>query len=266
MAAAASAPDTHQARIQDQFTRQAVDFARAQELHNEAALTLLLDCAAPQPGDEVLDVACGPGSVVVAMARRVRRAVGLDSTAAMLEQARQLAQAKGVDNVDWQQGDVYALPFAAASFDLVTCRFASHHFEQPALALAEMLRVCKPGGTVLLCDGIASDDPAKAARFNQMERLRDPSTVEFRPLAVLEKLFRDLGLPGPQRRFFQVPAEREQMVQRAFPAGGDREGLRRVIDESVADDSMGMGARRSGDTVLLDYPAVVLWARKPAPA
>src|SRR4029450_12875420 len=109
------------------------------------------------------DVACGPGSVVAAFAGHVRRAVGLDATEAMLGEARKLAAAARVKNVDWHRGDVYALPFAAATFAIVTCRFAFHHLQAPARAFAEMVRVCRPGGRIVLADAVASDDPAKAA-------------------------------------------------------------------------------------------------------
>ena len=177
-------------------------------------------------------MACGPGSVVCAFARRVRRAVGLDATEAMLAQARRLAVASGVDNVAWHRGDVYALPFADGVFDVVSCRFAMHHLQHPAKALAEMVRVCRCGGRVVVCDAVASDDASKAAAFNAMERHRDPSTVEFRPLGFLLDLFRDAGLPEPTARFYQVPAERDRLLAASFPANDDRALLRAMIDAS----------------------------------
>ena len=88
--------------------------------------------------------------------------------------------------------------------------------------------------------------PRKAEAFNAMERHRDPSTVEFRPLAVLPGLFADAGLPEPQARFYQVPVEREAVIAISFPAGDDRELLRAMIDQSVDGDSMGLAARRQG--------------------
>jgi ubiquinone/menaquinone biosynthesis C-methylase UbiE len=255
-------PSTHDATIADQFTRQASQFAASPALHNEAALDLLVEAAGPRVDDVSLDVACGPGTVVCAFARRVRRAEGLDATEAMLAEARRLAAAAGVENVAWHRGDVYALPFAAAAFDIVSCRFAFHHLEAPEEAFAEMVRVCRPGGRIVLCDAVASDDPAKAAAFNAMERHRDPSTVEFRPLAWHLALFRDAGLPEPQARFYQVPAERDRLAAMSFPAGDDRAGLRAMIEASVEGDTMGVNARRDGETVRFDYPAVVLVAVK----
>lgn len=256
----------HDAMIRDQFSRQAEGFAKSPALHDEAALTLLVDSARPRAGDETLDIACGPGTVVAAFARRVRRSTGLDATEAMLRQARELAARDGLDNVEWWLGDVYRLPFGDASFDIVSCRFAFHHFERPPDAFGEMVRVCRPGGRIVLCDALASDDPAKAAAFNRMERHRDPSTVEFRPLGFLRQLFAAAGLPAPQETFYQVLAERERLIARSFPAGDDRALLRQMIDDSVDGDMLGMNARRDGDTVSLAYPSAILVSVKPGPA
>jgi SAM-dependent methyltransferase len=210
-----------------------------------------------------LDVACGPGSVVAAFARRVRRAVGLDATAKMLDQARQLIASEGLTNTTFQQGDVYNLPFADASFDIVSCRFAIHHLEDPPLAVAEMVRVCRPGGRVVVCDGLASDDPSKAAALNRMEKLRDPSTVEFRTRGYLTRLFAGAALPTPQIRHYQVPSEMDGLIAMSFPAGDDRDGLRRMIMDSVDGDKLGMSAIRHEDTVRLAYPSAILSSQKP---
>jgi SAM-dependent methyltransferase len=252
----------HAASIADQFTRQAADFAAAPALHNQAALDLLVEAARPLATDVSVDVACGPGSVVVAFARHVRQAAGLDATEAMLEEARKLADRESVGNVAWHRGDVYALPFADDAFDIVSCRFAFHHLQEPARAFAEMVRVARPGGRVVLCDAVASDDPAKAAAFNAMERHRDPSTVEFRPLAFLRGLYAIAGLPEPEVRFYQVPAERDRLIAMSFPEGGDRDGLRAMLDAAVEGDAMGLGARRDGATMRFAYPAAVLVAVK----
>jgi ubiquinone/menaquinone biosynthesis C-methylase UbiE len=253
---------THAAAIADQFTRQAALFAAAPALHDKAALDLLVDAARPAPGDLSLDVACGPGSVVLAFAARVRRAAGLDATQAMLDQARQAAAKAGAANVDWHHGDVYALPFADGAFDIVSCRFAFHHLQEPQRALGEMVRVCRPGGRIVLADAVASDDPAKAAAFNAMERFRDPSTVEFRPLAYHLALFAAAGLPQPETRFYNLAVERERLIAASFPAGDDRNALRAMLGAAVDGDRMGAGARRDGGTMWFDYRAAVLVAAK----
>jgi SAM-dependent methyltransferase len=262
MTAIKRAGSAHAAAIADQFTRQAPGFAAAPALHNQAALDLLVDAARPLATDVSLDVACGPGSVVVALAGHVREAAGLDATEAMLGEARSLAARTGARNVAWHRGDAYALPFPDAAFDIVTSRFAFHHLEEPARAFAEMVRVARPGARLVLCDACASDDESKAAAFNAMERFRDPSTVAFRPLTFLRGLYAVVGLPEPEVRFYRVPAERDRVVALSFPEGGDRAGLRAMLDASVEGDPMGVGARRDGATMRFAYPAAVLVAVK----
>jgi len=262
MNARAEEASRHDATIADQFTRQAAQFAASAMHHNQAALDVLVNAARPWPEDRALDVACGPGSVVAAFARRVRRAEGLDATEAMLEEARQLASREGLRNVGWHRGSIYALPFADGAFTIVSCRYAFHHLLEPRRALTEMVRVCRDGGRVVLCDAFASDDPVKAAAFNAMERHRDPSTVEFRTLRFLRGLFAEAGLPEPTERFYDVPAELERLLTLAYSAQEDRTDLRAMIEAAVDGDAMGVGARREGGTVRFDYPAVVLTAVK----
>jgi SAM-dependent methyltransferase len=95
----------------------------------------------------VLDVACGTGVVAVTAARRRARASGLDLTPELLEQARRSSALAGVD-VDWRLGDAEALPWPDGSFDVVLSQFGHMFAPRPEVALAELLRVLKPGGTL----------------------------------------------------------------------------------------------------------------------
>ncbi|HTI87782.1 MAG TPA: methyltransferase domain-containing protein [Alphaproteobacteria bacterium] len=255
-----TSPSTHDRLIGEQFTRQAELFANALELHSDAQLALIVDAAAPKPSDVMLDVACGPGTVVGAFAGRVRSAIGLDATDAMLEQARALAATRGLANVEWRTGSVYRLPFGDGSFNVVTCRFAFHHFTDPAAALAEMVRVCRSGGRIVVCDGVCSPDPAKAATFNAMERHRDPSTASFLTFSTLMEIFARAGVPHPRTAAFQVRYDRDTLIAHSFPADDDRDGVRRMIDELIATDAMDVGSV-AGETTFT-YPTVVLTAVK----
>ena len=250
----------HARTITDQFTRQARDFAAAPELHNDEALALLIAAGRPQASDRVLDIACGPGTVVAAFAAHSAHAIGIDTTPAMLDQALALTTTRELNNVAWVRGGAYALPFAPASFAIVVSRFAFHHLEQPAAAFAEMRRVAAVGARIVLCDAVAADDPCKAAAFNAMERWRDPSTVAFRPLAVLEALFGEHGLELEARQSYQVPYLAHEFVERAFPADGDRAGLLALIESSVDGDLLGMNARRTETGVHFAFQTVVLSA------
>ena len=105
-----------------------------------------------EPGVDVLDVGCGPGTITVDIACRIApgHVVGIDAAADVLETARQEAQ--GVDNLEFAPGDVYALTFADATFDIVHAHQVLQHLHDPVAALREMRRVCKPDGIVAARD------------------------------------------------------------------------------------------------------------------
>src|SRR5262249_13751170 len=144
--------------------------------------------------DRLVDVGCGAGVLVCAFAEHVKHATGIDLVPAMIERARALAAEKNIRNVDWQVGEVLALPFPDESFPLVTSRYALHHVEHPKRILAEMKRVCARGGRILVADMAASEDPNKASALNRMEKLRDPSHVRALSAHELHELFRSAGL------------------------------------------------------------------------
>ncbi len=257
----------HRDLIVEQFTKQAVPFSTAPGVRDEEALRLLVDFTGAGLDDTVLDVACGPGLVVCALAAVVRHATGIDVTPAMIERARALAAEKGLANVAWQVGDVLPLPYPDGAFSLVVSRFAFHHFPEPRAVLAEMKRVCAPGGRVVLVDVAASEDPAKAAALNRMEKLRDPSHVRALTLAELEGLFAEVGLPAPRAAFYQLKSELEGLLERSFPEAGDAERVRRMLIDSLADDGLGLGTRRrGGGEIVFAYPVAVLAAGKRAAA
>jgi demethylmenaquinone methyltransferase/2-methoxy-6-polyprenyl-1,4-benzoquinol methylase len=103
----------------------------------------------PDP-HSALDVACGTGDVAIALRRRLGNQVqvtGCDFSPEMLSQAR-----KKSNQVRWQDGDALALPFQSDSFDLVTMAFGLRNVRDPKLALQELARVLKPGGTAAILE------------------------------------------------------------------------------------------------------------------
>src|SRR5436853_502233 len=147
---------THSSLIRDQFTRQATPFSTAAPIADAGALRMIVEAAEAGPDDTVLDVACGGGIVVCAFAPHVRHATGIDMTPAMLERARALAVEKRIANVTWREGEVERLPFPDGSFTIVVSRFAMHHFLEPAAVFREMMRVCIPGGRIVVVDTYSS--------------------------------------------------------------------------------------------------------------
>ena len=251
----------HQDTIIDQFTKQAVPFSSSPAVNNDDALTLLLAATSAVQDDEMLDVACGPGIVVCAFAKVVRKATGIDITPAMIERAHTLQQEHGLTNVTWNVGSVDRLPFADESFSLVTSRYAFHHLEEPAAALREMMRVCRIGGRVAVADMTASSDRNKAAALNRMERLRDPSHVRALPFEELMRLFSDTGL-SPAIHRYGLHVDLDGLLARSFPNSGDEHEVRRMVMDSIETDGLGVGTRRDGHRILFAYPITVLVATR----
>lgn len=109
----------------------------------------LVDTADLHAGWRVLDVATGSGNAAIAAARLGSQVVGVDYVPALLERGRKRAAAEGLD-VELVEGDAEALPFPDASFDAVISVFGSMFAPDHARAAAELLRVCRPGGTIAL--------------------------------------------------------------------------------------------------------------------
>jgi SAM-dependent methyltransferase len=117
------------------------------ELATATASPRLIRFARLHPGMRVLDVGCGTGVVALTAARLGVEAIGVDPTAKLLERARENAKLMGVA-VDWREGDAEALPFEEGEFDAVVSQFGHMFAPRPELAVREMLRVLKPGGTI----------------------------------------------------------------------------------------------------------------------
>ncbi len=125
-------------------------------------------------GDIVLEVAAGTGIYARAIADGVAAVVVVDVTLEMLAEGKRVADSLGVRNIVAQEGDATNLPFLANSFDRVLSRLAIHHFEDPTVPIKEMVRVCRPGGTITIVDMVVVDESTQTL-FNDLERRRDPS-------------------------------------------------------------------------------------------
>lgn len=120
-----------------------------------ALLENLTGTAAPQlvrfagirAGSKVLDVACGTGVVALTAARTGASVRGLDLTPELIQRARENAVLMGLE-ATFEEGDAESLPFPDATFDVVVSQFGHMFAPRPEVAIGEMLRVLKPGGTV----------------------------------------------------------------------------------------------------------------------
>lgn len=176
-----SSQDEARARFAATAERVAEHGARQVETVREELSRLLV-----LRGDErVLDVGTGAGVLALALAPLVREVVGVDVVPELLAAARRSAPA----NATFVEGDATMLPFEAAEFDLVGCRRTLHHVGRPELALAEIVRVTRPGGRIAINDQIAPGDPLVAIELDRFERARDPSHTRTLADADLRGLF-----------------------------------------------------------------------------
>jgi ubiquinone/menaquinone biosynthesis C-methylase UbiE len=251
---------SHKQRIRDQFTRQALPFANAPAIRNREALERIVRIADAGPRDTVLDVACGPGLLVCAFATVVEHATGIDLTPAMIEQARREQHKQGLENISWHQGDVLPLPFPDESFSIVTARFAFHHFPDPFPVLLEMRRVCRSGGRVVVADSAPAAE--KAAAFNTMERLRDPSHVRAMPAAEITSLFEQAGLDVVRVDSYRLDGEVEDLLSRSFPNDGDADRVREMFKDSLTTDAMDMAVHLSHGKTHYGFPVAIVAALK----
>lgn len=200
------------------------------------------------PAALVLEVACGAAHQGEAVASRVGAVVGVDMTPELLAAARRRLRDHGVDRIAFARADAARLPFPDDAFDMTFCRFAVHHFADPAEQLTEMVRVSRPDGRVAVID-LVSADPQLAGTYNDVERRRDPShtraltadelagAVEHAGATVEHTTEVDVRLPV-ERWLAQAstPADVADAIRddlRAELAGGRPTGMRPVDEDGL---------------------------------
>ncbi|MBE7555603.1 MAG: methyltransferase domain-containing protein [Anaerolineales bacterium] len=104
-----------------------------------------------QPGERVLDVACGTGNLSVPAARRRARVIGQDIVPNLLEQGRARANAQGL-TIRFEENDAEALPYDDAAFDTVMTMFGAMFTPRPDVTAAELARACRPGGRIAMAN------------------------------------------------------------------------------------------------------------------
>ncbi|MBK8798463.1 MAG: class I SAM-dependent methyltransferase [Anaerolineales bacterium] len=182
-------------------------------------LAHLVAAAALRGHERVLDAGSGAGHTALALAPGAAQVTAVDLSAAMLAQGQRLAQERGQDNITFEVGDVEALTFAAASFDLVASRYSAHHWPHPQQALREFRRVLRPGGRVLVSDIVSYDDFVSDTHLQAVELLRDPSHVRDHTTAQWLAMLTEAGFAAQVRYTWALRLQFDDWVTRmATPA------------------------------------------------
>ena len=171
----------------DRFARTAERIAARQDERAALLAEQVRTFVLPRGDERALDVGTGAGALALALAPFVREVVGIDPVPELVALARE--RAAGLGNVEFVQGDGTALPFDDFSFDLTGTMRVLHHIHRPELVVAELTRVTRPRGHVLVVDQIAPVDPLEAVVLDRFERARDPGHQRLLPDGDLRHLF-----------------------------------------------------------------------------
>ncbi len=223
------------------FTQQARTFADPRFNRILTTESEWLYTALPlSPDDLLLEVAAGTAIASRSLAPKVQAVVALDATPEMLATGQTQALEAGLTNLVFQRGDANALPFLDASFDVVVCRYALHHFPAPERPLGEMARVLKPGAYLAIADLTADEDPDAAVLQNELETLRDPSHARVLSVNELTDAIADLGLTVISSEARSVRRPLHPWLEQTETPSGKRQEIIAALEGDLG------GGRRTG--------------------
>lgn len=248
----------HNEKIKEQFSKQAAGYTSV-KAHAEALHTII-EMSGVTENDNVIDVACGSGIVSCAFAKYAHHVTGIDITEEMLEQARKLQVENLLTNIEWVAGDVEPLKFDNNQFSIVFSRFSFHHFLEYEKVFEEMIRVCKPGGVVMVVDVVLPDEKRKA--YDDMEALRDPSHSGVLSPGDFEKLFQHPLLADIKAADYQMNIEMETQLNASFMPEENREKFRALIQQDINKNNLGVNVTQIKNSYQLFYPIQIYMATK----
>ena len=215
----------HDDAVRQRFAENA-DLVAEASFRRLAGLTQrLVEFVQPNGDERVLDVGTGTGPLAFALAEHVREVVGVDLVPELIERGRAYGAEK-FPNVELLEGDVTKLPFERGEFDLVCERAVLHHVPRPELVLAEMTRVTRPGGRMLVIDQLAPFDPLVAIELDRFERARDASHTRLLSDGDLRALFEANALVLLRSRVEQHERHLDPYLDLSGCEGHEREHAR----------------------------------------
>lgn len=186
-------PEELKRLVRSQFGAATRGYVTASIFREGAEVARMIELAKLVGHETVLDIATGGGHIAVAFAPYVRAVVATDLTPEMLDAAARFAEERGAGNVRFELADAEALAFAGDGFDVVTARFAPHHFPRPERFAGEAFRVLRLGGRLVMFDNMVPEDPELDAFMNRFEAWRDPSHIRAHRSSQWQAMLRAAG-------------------------------------------------------------------------
>jgi ubiquinone/menaquinone biosynthesis C-methylase UbiE len=219
---------------QERFAKTAERIAALQDARAAELEQKVLRFVIPGGDERALDSGTGTGALAFALAPHVREVVGVDVVPELLAQARKRVEQRS--NVSFVEGDATKLPFGYGEFDLAGTLRTLHHIARPELVVAELARVTRSRGRVLVIDQIAPVDPVAAVELNNFERTRDPSHTRTLADVDLRGLFESNGLVLVRAKYERESRDVDAYLDLAGCEGEERERARTLAPPGYAAD------------------------------
>lgn len=254
---------SNQAEVQQAFTRQASGFESERMSFSRADyLSYTVSRIAPVKTDAVLEVAAGTCACGRAIAPYVAGVVCLDMTPAMLAVGRAEAEKAGLDNMTFVLGDAAELPLPDGGFDVVLSRLAFHHFPDTEHPFAEMVRVLRPDGRLVLIDMEAAETPLRETE-DRIEQMRDASHVRNLSRAEMRALYERHGLRVECCEAAHIPVDLQswmELTQTPYPAQKKIRAL--LAAETAGGERKGFAPYLDGDHIKFDQRWLLLIGKR----
>ncbi len=242
-----------------QFGKQADAYAKGSIFVDIVHLSEVVKRSGVAKNHRVLDIATGAGFLALEFAKKADSVIGCDLTRNMLLKAREKEKTSGLNNTGFLLSDVESLPFPDESFDIVSCKFAFHHFPNPKKALFEMRRVCRD--RLVLVDGVSSEDADKSLFHNRLEKMRDPSHVRIYRLSEIEEMFNEAGAYIKEISHREIPQDFEEWMTRAGTGEKRTKIIEQLMVQSLDGDRTGLHVRLDEGKLGFTYDTIILIAQ-----
>jgi len=235
----------------DRFEREARAFAQSPLHRDPERLRRLVEFSLASPGESALDVACGPGIVAAGLAAAGVATTAVDRSAGMLREAAKSGAARA-------RAAAERLPFRDAVFDFVVCRNSFHHFNAQTSVMAEMARVARRGGRVVIEDMVAAEDLRERDAQEVIERLRDTAHTRTLPRTEFLALAHAAGLRAAAESRFLLAVDFDEWVDRPRPSPERRARARRLMEERAGAPAGGLRSWIEEGRLRFERPSILL--------